>query len=169
MATEPRNAARREQIVDAARSLVERDGTSGLTMQAVGREVGMRAPSLYKHFPDKAAIEVAIAVGYLEDLAEAGRHTRTFAGMCRAYRQHALQNPALYRMTTDRPLPRDALPEGLEERAAAPWRRALPDPDRARAAWAFAHGMVMLEIAGRFPDDADLDAAWAAGVAAFGA
>ena len=33
--------------------------------------------------------------------------------------------------------------------------------------WAFAHGMVMLELDHRFPADADLDAAWEAGIAAF--
>jgi len=35
-----------------------------------------------------------------------------------------------------------------------------------QAAWAFAHGMTLLELAGRFPEAADLDAAWAAGSAA---
>ena len=41
------------------------------------------------------------------------------------------------------------------------------DHDRARAAWAFAHGMTILELDGRFPPDADLDGAWSAGIAAF--
>ena len=36
----------------------------------------------------------------------------------------------------------------------------------ARAAWALAHGLVMLEINGRFPPDADIDAAWEAGMTA---
>lgn len=36
----------------------------------------------------------------------------------------------------------------------------------ARATWAFAHGMVILEIHGRFPDDADLSAAWKRGLKA---
>jgi hypothetical protein len=43
---------------------------------------------------------------------------------------------------------------------------AAGDPDRARAVWAFAHGMVILELNGRFPADADLDAAWQAGITA---
>lgn len=34
------------------------------------------------------------------------------------------------------------------------------DHTRARLAWAAAHGLVSLEIAGRFPPGADLDAAW---------
>ena len=40
------------------------------------------------------------------------------------------------------------------------------DPDRARAIYAFAHGMVILELDDRFPPGADLDAAWAQGLSA---
>jgi hypothetical protein len=65
---------------------------------------------------------------------------------------------------TDRPLPRDELPPGTEERGAAPLTARIADRDLARATWAFAHGMVTLELAGRFPATADLDAAWAAGL-----
>jgi hypothetical protein len=67
---------------------------------------------------------------------------------------------------TERPLPRERLPSGVEARAAAPLLEAAGDQDRARAVWAFAHGMVILELNGRFPADADLDAAWQAGITA---
>ena len=63
------------------------------------------------------------------------------------------------------PLPRQHLPPGLEDRTAAPVLRVAGS--RARALWAFAHGMVMLELDHRFPPDADLDRAWQAGIAAF--
>ena len=70
---------------------------------------------------------------------------------------------------TERPLPREDLPAGLEDRAAAPLIAAVGgDRNRARATWAFAHGMVQLELAGRFPPDADLAAAWRTAVEAFG-
>jgi len=59
------------------------------------------------------------------------------------------------------------LPPGLENRTAAPLLRAAGSQARARAVWAFAHGMVLLELDQRFPPDADLDAAWHAGIAAF--
>jgi hypothetical protein len=85
-----------------------------------------------------------------------------------AYRRFALGHPHLYRLMTDRPLPREQLPAGVEDRAAAPLLRAVGDPDRARAVWAFAHGMVALELAERFPPGADLDAAWRAGITALG-
>jgi Tetracyclin repressor-like, C-terminal domain len=52
-------------------------------------------------------------------------------------------------------------------RAAAPVLWVAGSRARARAIWAFAHGMVMLELDQRFPADADLDAAWEAGIAAF--
>jgi hypothetical protein len=69
---------------------------------------------------------------------------------------------------TRQPLRRDLLPAGLEERAAQPLAEAAGyDEARARAMWAFAHGMVSLEIDGRFPPQADLDEAWRAGLAAF--
>jgi hypothetical protein len=43
------------------------------------------------------------------------------------------------------------------------------DEHRSRALWAAAHGLVDLELNDRFPPGADLDAAWAALVDAFGA
>ena len=70
---------------------------------------------------------------------------------------------------TAEPLPRERLRPGVEARAAAPLVQAVGDPDLARAVWAFAHGMVILELDERFPADANLDVAWAAGLAAFDA
>ena len=43
-------------------------------------------------------------------------------------------------------------------------------PDLARALWSFAHGMVILEIDGRYPPDvrdSELDRTWEAGAVAF--
>ena len=69
---------------------------------------------------------------------------------------------------TESPLPRERLTPGVEDRAAAPIVEAVGgDPDAARALWAFAHGMTVLELNGRFPPGADLDAAWATGIEAF--
>jgi len=56
----------------------------------------------------------------------------------------------------------------VEAAASAPLLAAVGgDPEQARALWGFAHGLVDLELAGRFPPDADLAATWAAGIAAF--
>ena len=163
--------SRRDEIAEAARALVEAEGAPALTMRTVADRVGIRAPSLYKHFPSKRALEAAVVADALEEAAEAleagAQAPDPLAGVARAYREFALAHPHLYRLMNDGPLPRDLLPEGLEERAAAPVVAATRTRDLARAAFAFAHGMVSLEIAGRFPPDADLDAAWAAGIEGF--
>ena len=88
--------------------------------------------------------------------------------LAESYRRYARAHPHLYRLMTERPLRRDRLTPGVEQRAATPAVTAAGgDPDLARAFWAFAHGMTILELNGRFPEDADLDAAWECGLLAF--
>ena len=165
---------RARAIISAARQILEREGPDGLTMRRLGDAVGIRAPSLYKHFPDKAAVEIALIDDGFEQIAERfeaalANGEDSLVELAKEYRAFARSHPHLYRLMTAGPLPRERLRPGVEARAAAPIVRAVGDPDRARAVWAFAHGMVSLELDGRFPPDADLDAAWAAGLTAFGA
>ena len=167
-----RLTTRAREIVETARELLEQDGPEGLTMRRLAERIGIRAPSLYKHVPDKATLEVAIIATGFEDLAAAleaavDGAAEPLAALTVAYRTFALNRPHLYRLMTDRPLPREHLPAGLEARAAAPLLRAAGSPERARAIWAFAHGMVLLELAGRFPPGADLGPAWQEGITAF--
>jgi len=163
---------RTRQIVIAARELLEQEGIEGLSMRRIAERVGIRAPSLYKHLPDKRALEAAlISDGLAEwaDLAEkAARESNDrLAAVCRTYRDFAQSHPHLYRLMTERPLPRKALTPGVEARAARPVIDATGgDPDLARALWAFAHGMAILELNERFPPDADVDAAWRRGLEA---
>ncbi|ADI10869.1 TetR family transcriptional regulator [Streptomyces bingchenggensis BCW-1] len=164
---------RARDIVSAARALLEEEGPEALTMRRLGDRLGIKAPSLYKHFPDKAAVEselIALSLWETAEVLEAAEAADpgSVPALAEAYRRHALAHPHLYRLTTERPLPRAALPPGLEYRAAAPLFRACGgDEDLARAAWAFAHGMVVLQLNGRFPDGADLTKAWETGAAAF--
>ncbi len=53
-------AARREQILDIALKIADRDGFDGLTMRKLSAELGVSAPIVYRHFEDKAAIIDAI-------------------------------------------------------------------------------------------------------------
>ncbi|MFD7409862.1 TetR/AcrR family transcriptional regulator [Streptomyces sp. NPDC059866] len=168
-------ADRAQQIAAAARELLDAEGPDALSMRRIAERVGIRAPSLYKHFPDKAAVEAALQAQGMAQLAQELEAAEAELGaappllaLAHAYRRHALANPHLYRITHTWPLARTALPEGLEERAAMPLLRAAHDDvDIARSLWAFAHGMVMLELDGRFPPGADLDAAWRTGCEAF--
>ena len=163
---------RARAIVAAALDLLEEEGADGLTMRRLADRLGIRAPSLYKHLPDKAALEAAMISAGLEQWAasfeRAGEDGDALAALARAYRRFALERPHLYRLLTERPLARELLAPGVEERAAAPVLRAVGgDADAARALWAFAHGMAILELNGRFPAGADLDAAWRRGLEAF--
>jgi AcrR family transcriptional regulator len=156
------------QIVDAARVLVDRSGPTALTMRALAEQLGIRAPSLYKHFPDKGAVEAEVITLAMRELADALATAGSLTELAATYRAYALAHPHLYRLMNSGPLPRHLLPAGVEDATALPLVRAVGgDPNRARALWAFAHGMVILELDGRFPPDADLDSAWRTGLAAF--
>jgi AcrR family transcriptional regulator len=166
---------RAREIAAAALELLETEGADALTMRRLAHRLGIRAPSLYKHFEDKAALEAALAAVGLEESArefEAAVEgsAEPIRALAHAYRAFALRRPALYRLMTEQPLPRDRLPAGVEERAARPVLDAAGgDEAAARAIWAFAHGLTMLELNGRFPPHADVDAAWERGVQAFAA
>lgn len=164
---------RAREILDVARDVLDREGAAGLSMRRIAERVGIRAPSLYNHFPDKRSLEAALITdGFAEwaDRFEAASGDESpLAVFAREYRSFARENPHLYRLMTNRPLPRDHIDSKIEARAARPAILAAGhNPDRARALWAFAHGMAILELNQRFPDDADLDAAWKQGTQAFG-
>ena len=168
---------RRSQIADAARDLLEEAGPDGLTMRSLAARLGIQAPSLYKHMASKDELEVLLISEALREqgaamhaaidgLPRRSARRSTLTALGAAYRTWATAHPHLYRLATGGPLPRASLPEGLEAWAAEPLVRAAGSEARARAAWAFAHGMTILELDGRFPPEADLAQAWAAGIAA---
>lgn len=142
-------------------------------MRRLADRLGIRAPSLYKHVAGKEALEAAVISEGFAELAETFESAVDGAedplgALAVAYRSFALRRPHLYRLMTERPLRRDLLEPGVEERAARPLLKAAGgDEALARAAWAFAHGMTVLELNGRFPPGADLDAAWRQGLAGF--
>jgi AcrR family transcriptional regulator len=164
---------RAREIVGAARAILDAEGLDALTMRRIAERLGIRAPSLYKHFPDKQALEAAIISAAFEEQAELFERAVAgsddpLASLAEAYRAFALARPHLYRLMTDQELRRDLLVPGVEDRAGLTiYRAAGDDADRARAAWAFAHGMSLLELSNRFPPGADIDAAWRAGIDAF--
>ncbi|MEA2249331.1 MAG: hypothetical protein QOH46_3860 [Solirubrobacteraceae bacterium] len=168
MAPSEQLSSRQQDVLAVARELLTQEGLEALTLGRVAQALRIKPPSLYKHFASKRHLEAALIAEGLESFAEALEAVGpALADVAVAYRRYALDHPQLYRLMTERPLPRDLLPDGLEARAAAPVLGAVGDPDLARAAWAYAHGMVQLELAGRFPPGADLDPAWTKAVAAF--
>jgi AcrR family transcriptional regulator len=165
---------RAAEIVIAARRILEEEGSDALTMRRLAAEVGMQAPSLYKHFPTKRAVEAALIA---EVLLEAGTvfHAAVATpgrigpvrSLLEAYRRLAQDNPAMYRLLTSGRLPREDLPPGIEDWAGRPFFLATGDPSKAQALFAFAHGMVTLELEERFPPESDLSRTWKAGAVAF--
>jgi AcrR family transcriptional regulator len=156
-----------KEIGDVAWRLLADEGEDALTMRRIADELGVSAPSLYKHIDSKDAIVALIQGRALAEGADAMRRAlaknphRPRLAAALAYRRWALKHRAQYRVATDRPLLRDRLPDGLEARAAQPTiDLADGDGTLARLMWATAHGIIALELAGRFPPDADLDALW---------
>lgn len=97
-----------EEIVSAAIALIEREGNDeAVTLRAVAREIGIAAPSIYAHFPDRDAIVTAVVARIFDELtAEISRAAagagedpvkRLVAG-CEAYVAFGLSRPARYRV-----------------------------------------------------------------------
>lgn len=166
--------ARVAQTVAVARRILEAEGPDALTMRRLADELGIRAPSLYKHFASKAAVESAIIEDVLFDIGEATHEalrssvtTSPLLGLLTTYRTFSVAHPDLYRLATGGRLARQSLPPGLEEWAGNPWFVVTGDPSLAQALWSFAHGMVILELDDRYPPGSALDDTWRAGADAF--
>lgn len=166
-------SARVDEIVDAARSLLEANGSDGLTMRGLGQALGIRAPSLYKHLSGRAALELALVETGLDEIGVAlHRAAATSTGdpissLLAAYRAVGLASPQLYRLVTAGTFPRAELPAGLEAWAGHPFYLVMGEEYLAQALWSFAHGTLILELERRFPDGSNLDLTWRAGTEAF--
>jgi AcrR family transcriptional regulator len=165
---------RAAEIIAAARRLLENGGRGALTMRRVADELGIQAPSLYKHYGSKAELELALLTDAMVEIGHASHEAVDAGGdepalvrLLETYRRYSRSHPHLYRLATAGPLAREGLPPGLEEWAGHPWYVVTGDPSLAQALWSFAHGMVILELDGRYPPGSDLAATWAAGAKAF--
>ena len=165
--------ARAEEVLGAARQLLEERGHDGLRMRELADRIGIKAPTLYAHFAGKRDLENAlIAIGLEEQAraaAEALGDTPPEEGvgvMWSAYRAWALRNPALHLLIAARTLDREDRAVAAAERPGAEMvlRAARGDTSLALALWAFAYGLITLEINDRVPPGRDLDAVWAVGL-----
>jgi AcrR family transcriptional regulator len=169
-----------DAIVRAARDILEADGLAAVTMRRVAEAVGVKGPSLYKHVPDREALLRTVANGIVEELshvmarAEATDDARAdLAAVAMTFREFVLGNPNGYGLLFTE-LPSGATPDpsvlaALGEpivRAVARLSGESVALEGARTFIAWAHGFVMLESAGGFRLDGDLDAAYAFGVEA---
>jgi TetR/AcrR family transcriptional repressor of nem operon len=63
------NENAKEAILEAARRTAQAHGYGGLNFRDIGAEVGIKAASIYHHFPSKADLGAAVAKRYWEDTA----------------------------------------------------------------------------------------------------
>ena len=136
-ATLPSPAERRQRnreevrgaILEAARAVMREQGVAALSLREVARRVQMQAPSLYAYFPSKMALYDALFLmgvrmrAAYRDRAEAGRDDfwDLLEGRFESYMQFAQENPDLYQLAFERPIP-GFVPsaESLEEAFRAP-------------------------------------------------
>ncbi len=156
--------SRREQILDTAERLLEEIGVDRFGVGELARALAIKPPSLYKHFAGIDEIAHALISRGMRRLGEALSAASGLPEFCRAYREQALAAPQLYRLMTDRPLNRELLDPGAEAAGMQGlldlFGESVAEHPRARAAWAAAHGLVSLEIAGRFPPGAEVEQSW---------
>jgi AcrR family transcriptional regulator len=62
------HGALREAVLDAARSIISRDGTTALTMRELARATGVTHGALYAHFADRNALLVELSIEALNSL-----------------------------------------------------------------------------------------------------
>lgn len=102
-----------QTILDTARAIMREEGVAALSMQELARRLDMRAPSLYNYFPGKMAIYDALfRLGFMrfgETMAAAVAGAATWSEdlqrTVEAYMAFALQNPDLYQLCFERPVP----------------------------------------------------------------
>ena len=167
-----------DEIVTAARDILESQGLAGLTMQAVAERVGVRAPSLYKRVRNRDDLVRLVAEATVKDLGErlhavpVTADARTdLAELARTFRSFALARPAGYRLILGWS-PEIAGPDpALLAHGVAPVLRAagaLAGPDHALEAartWtAWANGFISMELAGAFRLGGDVERAFDYGV-----
>ncbi|WP_380279378.1 TetR/AcrR family transcriptional regulator [Kitasatospora purpeofusca] len=165
----------RAAVLDCAIGLLIADGPAALTMRRVATEIGASTKVLYTMFGAKEGLADAL---YREGFARLRRaQERTpfttdplarLNDLGAAYRQHALAEPAYYRVMFEQAIPGyrpnaeslasaetafDASVAAVETCIATGVFRPGDPHEISKLLWAAAHGAVSLELAGHFPPD----------------
>ena len=167
------------RLATIARTLVEASGPDALTMGAVAQSAGIKPPSLYKHFADRAALLKVVEINVLHELEAylrretvgAGRKSRLKA-MARAYRRFGTDAPNLYKVIysgnafidpeireaclfSAQPLFEELRAAGVAEERILPLSRTIGP---------FLHGFVLMEIGSAFNLGGDIEEAFETGL-----
>jgi len=159
-----RAQVRREVKQAALRQLAE-SGPGGVSVSAIGKQLGVSGPALYRYFASRDELLTELVIDAYHDLADALRAAASqpaglqprprFEALARAYRSWALAQPHRYRLLYGPPLPGyDAHTQRLVDASQATMNQLLgvlrdlggptaPAPPQPLAsqltAWALAH------------------------------
>jgi AcrR family transcriptional regulator len=170
-------------IVATAHHLIEQEGVEQLSLAQLAAACGIKAPSLYRHIPNKAALLRAVNSSTINELftaLAAAQHVAPsdpqaqLGAILHGYRAFALAHPQTYSLAfaTSDPIERPeaqtlepmVLPIQAIMAQISGAERSLP---ALRGALALVHGFVSLEMKGQFQRGGDLDEAFAAAIHAY--
>jgi AcrR family transcriptional regulator len=104
----------RHEVKQAALRQLEQSGPAGLSVSAIGKELGVSGPALYRYFSSRDDLLTELVIEAYDDLAGALCAATTqdaleprarFEALVRAYRSWALDQPHRYRLLFGPPLP----------------------------------------------------------------
>jgi AcrR family transcriptional regulator len=102
-----------QAILEAARAIMREEGVAALSMQELARRMDMRAPSLYNYFASKMDVyDTLFRLGmsmydaHLQEALKASRNAHDeIRIVMESYMSFALENPELYQLCFERPVP----------------------------------------------------------------
>jgi AcrR family transcriptional regulator len=164
----------RAELIRIGLAHLARAPTESLSLREIAREAGVSATAVYRHFPDKKALEASLCRAGAEQLGAeqaeameaAGGGQEGFSAVGRVYVRFALANPALFRLISTTRAPNDFF-EGKSDWQSSAMRLlrdsiadlsdsdADADSQRVRAiqSWAMVHGLAFLMLDGLIPAD----------------
>jgi len=173
----------RKAIIQTASILIESEGIDGILLSQVASELGIKTPSLYRHFSNKAALIQAVIEHTFDLLNETYQTALQNEGnppkerlleLFHAHRDFAHANPNTYILAYTATAPELRTdPEKLEKQAISiqTIMAQVSGEDQSlfalRGALALVHGFVMLELKDQLQRGGDLDLAFDASVTAY--
>lgn len=159
------------ELLAIALEVLEDEGLENLGVGTISRRAGIKPPSLYKQFTSKADIEQQLAdLGFrlwAKQLAAASAALPASAtrrdhisALAYAYRSLGRENPQLFRLMNERPFLGVQLIRAVGEATMIDYGALFPSLTAGMSFWAWGHGILVLEIVGRFPPEVDLDVMW---------
>lgn len=152
-------------LLNAAETVLDRDGVAGVTVRAVAREADVAPMGVYNRFSNKDGLLTALAIRAFDELAhaidvpDATDPIDRLRRACAGYRDFALAHPARYALifSTGTPAGDPESPahargrevfEGLVDMVGAVTADARGAFEAAHAVWAAVHGAVTIELSG---------------------